>query len=166
MARKPVRRRKVSPIPKGYSSVTPYLSIRGAAAAMEFYRKAFGAKEIMRMPGPKGDVGHAEIQLGGSRIMIADEYPEIDFLSPKSRGGTTVTLHVYVKDVDALVARAVAAGARITQPVQDKFYGDRTGTLEDPFGHVWHFATHVEDVSMAELRKRAQKMAQQQGEPK
>ncbi len=141
--------------------MTPYLSIRGAAAALEFYKKAFGAKEIMRMPGPKGAIGHAEIRIGDSRIMLADEYPEIQFLSPASRGGPTVSIHLYVKDVDAMVAGAVAAGAKLTRPVADQFYGDRTGSLEDPFGHVWHVATHKEDLSMAELRRRAEQAAKQ-----
>ena len=149
------------------SAALPYLSVANARDAIAWYVDAFGATVVGEpIVMDDGRIGHAELAMAGGVLYLADEYPEIDFLSPKSRGGTTVTLHVYVKDVDALVARAVAAGARITQPVQDKFYGDRTGTLEDPFGHVWHFATHVEDLSMAELRKRAQKMAQQQGEPK
>jgi PhnB protein len=164
-AKKPAAsRRKVAPIPAGYHAVTPYLAIRGAAEALEFYRRAFGAKEIMRMPGPKGDIGHAEIRIGDSRIMLADEYPEIRFLSPPARGGTTVSIHLYVKDVDAMVARAVAAGAKLTRPVADQFYGDRTGSLEDPFGHVWHVATHKEDLSMAELRTRAEQAAKQQAD--
>jgi PhnB protein len=149
------QQKKVSPVPAGYHSVTPYLSIRGAAQAIDFYKKALRAKEIMRMPGPDGKVGHAEVQIGDSRVMLADEYEAIGFLSPQSRGGTTVTLHVYVKDADAMVARASAAGAKITRPVQDQFYGDRTGSIEDPFGHVWHFATRKEDLSMPELKKRA-----------
>ncbi len=162
VAQKPAAsRKKVAPIPAGYHAVTPYLSIRGAAAALEFYKKAFGATEIMRMPGPKGDIGHAEIRIGDSRIMLADEYPEIQFLSPASRGGTTVSIHLYVKDVDAMVERALAAGAKLTRPVADQFYGDRTGSLEDPFGHMWHVATHKEDLSMAELRKRAEQAAKQ-----
>ena len=162
-AKKPAAPRKkvVAPIPAGYHAVTPYLSIRGAAAALEFYKRAFGAKEIMRMPGPKGDIGHAEIRIGDSRLMLADEYPEIQFLSPASRGGTTVSIHLYVKDVDAMVERAIAAGAKLTRPVADQFYGDRTGSLEDPFGHMWHVATHKEDLSMAELRKRAEQAAKQ-----
>ena len=150
-----VQQKKVSPIPAGYHSVTPYLSIRGAAQAIDFYKKALGAKEIMRMPGPDGKVGHAELQIGDSRVMLADEYEAIGFLSPQARGGTTVTLHVYVKDCDAMMTRATAAGAKVTRPVQDQFYGDRTGSIEDPFGHVWHLATHKEDLSMSELKKRA-----------
>ena len=157
-------KRKVSPIPKGYHSVTPYLSVRGAAAAIEFYRKAFGAKEIMRMPGPTGTIGHAEIEIGGSRIMLADEYPEIDFLSPASRGGTTVTIHLYVPDADKIMQRATEAGGTVVQPMKDQFYGDRTGSLRDPFGHVWHLATHKEDLSMAELKKRAEQAAKGAGQ--
>ena len=162
-AKEAAAKKKVQPIPAGYHSVTPYLSIRGAADAIEFYKKAFGAKEIMRMPGPGGLVGHAEIRIGDSRIMLADEFAAMDFLSPKARGGTTVTIHMYMKDVDTAVARASAAGAKVVRPVQDQFYGDRTGSLEDPFGHVWHIATHKEDLSMAELKRRAANLAKQAG---
>jgi PhnB protein len=153
----PKKRKKVAPIPAGYHAVTPYLSIRGAAQALEFYKKAFGAKEIMRMPGPDGKLGHAEIRIGGSRIMLADEYPQMNILSPQARGGTTVSLYLYVGNADATVERAVAAGAKLLRPVADQFYGDRTGTIEDPFGHMWHVGTHKEDLSKAELRKRAEK---------
>jgi PhnB protein len=146
---------KVKPIPDGYHAVTPYLSIQGAAAAIAFYKAAFGAKEVMRMPGPGGTIGHAEIDIGGSRIMLADEHPEMNFRGPKSFGGTAVHLHVYVPDVDKVVQQAMAAGAKGLRPVTDEFYGDRVGSLEDPFGHVWHVATHKEDLSMAELSKRA-----------
>ena len=156
-------KRKVAPVPAGYHSVTAYLSINGAAAAIDYYKKAFGAKEIMRMPGPGGLIGHAEIQIGDSRIMLADEFAAMDFLSPKTRGGTTVTIHVYMKDVDVAVARATAAGAKVVRPVQDQFYGDRTGSLEDPFGHVWHVATHVRDVSMQAMKKAAAEMAKKAG---
>ena len=159
-AKKAAAPRKVQPIPAGYEAVTPYLSVRGAAQAIEFYRKAFGSKEIMRMPGPNGTIGHAEIEIGGARLMLSDEYAPLAFLSPQSRGGTTVHMHLYVTDVDATVARAVAAGAKVTRPVQDKFYGDRTGSIEDPFGHVWHVATHKEDLSEAEMRKRARQAAE------
>jgi len=162
-ARKAAAKKRVQPIPTGYHSITPYLSIKGAAEALEFYKKAFGAKEIMRMPGPDGLVGHAEIRIGNSRVMLADEFPAMDFLSPKARGGTTVTIHVYMNDVDKAVARAAAAGAKVTRPVADQFYGDRTGSLEDPFGHVWHIATHKEDVSTAELKRRAAKLARESG---
>jgi len=149
--------KKVKRIPAGYHSVTPYLACGDAARAILFYKKAFGAAEVMRMPGPGGKIGHAEVKIGDSRVMLTDEYREMDFLSPLTRGGTTVHLHLYVSDVDELAERAVKAGAKLVHPVQDKFYGDRMGTLQDPFGHVWHIATHVEDLSMAELRKRGEK---------
>jgi PhnB protein len=159
-AKKGPAKKAVNPIPAGYNEVTPYLSIRGAADAIEFYKKAFGAREVMRIDGPEGRLGHAEIQIGGSRIMLSDEYEPMDFLGPQTRGGTTVHIHVYVKGVDQVVERAVKAGAKLTRPVQDQFYGDRLGTLEDPFGHVWHVATHIEDVSPLELKRRAAKAAQ------
>jgi PhnB protein len=152
-------RTKIKPIPKGYHAVTPYLSVKGAAGAIAFYKKAFGAKEVMRMPGPKGTIGHAEIQVGDSRIMLADEFPEMNFRSPRSVGGTPVNIHLYVPDVDKVVKKAVAAGAKSLRPVADQFYGDRSGSLEDPFGHVWHVATHVKDIPMKELKKRAAAMA-------
>ena len=154
------KKKKVQPIPAGYHAITPYLAVRGGAQAIEFYKKAFGAKEIMRMPGPGGKLGHAEVKIGDARVMLSDEYEAMDFLSPASRGGTTVHIHVYLKDVDRLIKRAVSAGAKVKRPAQNQFYGDRTASLQDPFGHLWHFATHVEDVSMAELKKRAAKMAQ------
>ena len=150
---------KIRPIPKGYHTVTPYLSVQGAAGAIAFYKKAFGAKEVMRMPGPKGTIGHAEIQIGDSRIMLADEFPEMNFRAPRSIGGTPVNIHLYVEDADKVVEKAVAAGAKLLQPVADQFYGDRTGSLEDPFGHVWHVATHTEDIPMKALKKRAAAMA-------
>jgi PhnB protein len=152
-----MKKRKVSFVPKGYHTVTPYLACAGAAAAIEFYKKAFGAKEVMRMPAPGGKVGHAEVEIAGSRVMLADEHPEMDFLGPRARGGSAVLIHVYVKDVDALVARAVAAGAKLVREVKDQFYGDRSGSLEDPSGHVWHFATHTEDLSPAQMKRRAAK---------
>jgi len=155
----PARKARVQAIPAGYSDVTPYLSIRGAAEAIEFYKNAFGAKELMRMPGPEGKLGHAEIRIGGSRVMLSDEYAAMDFLGPQSRGGTTVHLHVYLRNVDAVMAKAEAAGAKVVQPVTDKFYGDRTGSVQDPFGHVWHLATHVEDVPPREMKRRAAEMA-------
>ena len=161
----PAKKARVQPIPAGYNEVTPYLSIRGAAEAIEFYKKAFGAKEVMRMPGPERKLGHAEMRIGGSRIMLSDEYAEMDFLGPQSRGGTTVHLHVYVNGVDRVIERAVAAGAKLVRPVQNQFYGDRTGTVQDPFGHVWHFATHVEDVPLKELKRRAAEMAQKASQP-
>jgi len=146
-------------VPKGYHAVTPYLSVKGAADAIAFYKKAFGAKEIMRMPGPGGTIGHAEIEIGGSRIMLADEYPEMNFLSPRSFGGASVHIHLYVQSADAVAKKATAAGAKFLRPVQDQFYGDRSGSLEDPFGHIWHVATHVRDISPRELKKRAAELA-------
>jgi PhnB protein len=145
----------VKAIPEGFEGATPYLSIKGAAAAIEFYKKAFGATETMRMAGPDGRIGHAEIKIGKANIMLADEHPEIGFLSPRTLGGSPVAIHIYVEDVDALAAQAEAAGAKVRRPVADQFYGDRTGQFEDPFGHVWHFATHKEDVSKEEMQKRA-----------
>jgi PhnB protein len=159
MKKKPVRRKRAQPIPAGYHAVTPYLSVRGAAQAIDFYKKAFGAAEVMRMPGPDGKLGHAEVRIGDSCVMLSDEYPEMQFLGPATRGGTTVHMHLYVKDVDAVAKKAVAAGAKLVRPVEDKFYGDRTGTLEDPFGHIWHIATHTEDLSKAEMRRRAEQAA-------
>jgi PhnB protein len=148
-------------IPDGYHSVTPYLIVKGGARALDFYKKAFGASERMRMDGPNGTIGHAEIEIGDSAIMLADEFPDMGFRSPQSIGGAGVSIHLYVEDVDAAFNRAVAAGAKVLRPVQDQFYGDRTGTLEDPFGHVWSIATHKEDLSMEELRKRAEAVMKQ-----
>ncbi|MFG2640471.1 VOC family protein [Streptomyces sp. NPDC048370] len=144
----------VKPVPEDYPSLTPYLSVDGAAAAIDFYVAVLGATERMRMPAPGGTVGHAELQLGSSVLMLADEYPGIGFRSPKTLGGTPVTLHVYVQDVDAVFAKALAHGATELRPIKDEFYGDRTGQFEDPFGHRWSVATHVEDVSAEELEKR------------
>ncbi|HXH83279.1 MAG TPA: VOC family protein [Candidatus Tectomicrobia bacterium] len=151
----------VKPIPDGYHAVTPYLSIAGAAEALDFYRRAFGATEIMRMAQPDGRIGHAEMRIGDSRVMLADEFPEMNFRGPRAIGGTPVHLHLYVEDVDAVVARAVAAGATVVRPVQDQFYGDRSGTVADPYGHVWHVATHKEDVPPEEMRRRME--AQRKG---
>jgi PhnB protein len=148
------RKRPVSPIPRGHPAVSPYLIVDGAAAALAFYRTAFGAKELMRFVAPGGKVGHAEVRIGDSIVMIADEHPEVDARGPKAFGGSPVSLHVYVKDVDAIARQATAAGAKVVRPVQDQFYGDRSGTFDDPFGHRWHLATHVEDVSLAELGRR------------
>jgi PhnB protein len=145
----------VKPIPEGYRSVTPYLIVKGAAKAIEFYKQAFGAKEIFRMPQPDGKVSHAEIQIGDSRIMLADEFPERNFRGPESLGGTPVMIHLYINDVDAVAKRAVAAGAKEIRPVQNQFYGDRSGMFADPFGHQWNISTHVEDVSAEEVGKRA-----------
>jgi PhnB protein len=151
--------KKVKYIPKGYKTVTPYLAIDGAAAAIAFYKRAFGAKEVMRMPGPKGTIGHAEISIDDCRIMLADEFPDMNFRSPRSWGGTPVGIHLYVKDVDAVAKKAVAAGAKLIRPVADQFYGDRSASLEDPFGHVWHLATHVKNVSPKEMKKQAAALA-------
>ena len=146
------------PIPEGYHSVTPYLIVTGAASAIEFYKHAFGAKEVMRIPHPDGRVGHAELQMGDSRIMLADEFPEMGARSPQSLGGSPVSILLYVENVDALFDQAVAAGGKVTMPVKDQFYGDRSGGLEDPFGHLWHIATRKEHVPPKELRKRAEAM--------
>jgi PhnB protein len=143
------------PIPDGYHAVTPYLIIRGAAAAIEFYKKAFGAEEVYRLAMPDGRVGHAEIRVGDSVVMLADEFPEMGAKSPAALGGTPVTLLLYMHDVDAVSARAVAAGAKVKKPIQDQFYGDRSGTFEDPFGHVWTIATRKEELSPEEIKRRA-----------
>jgi PhnB protein len=145
----------VKPVPKGYHTATPYLIVNDGAAALDFYKRAFRAKEVMRIAAPGGKIGHAEIKIGNSRIMLADEHPEIGARSPQAFGGSPVSIMIYVKDVDAVVKKAVDAGATVTRPVEDKFYGDRTGSLTDPFGHAWHVATHKEDLSMEELQRRA-----------
>ena len=143
----------VTPIPEGYRSITPYLVVRGAEAAIDFYRRAFGAEEILRLP--MGDrIGHAEIRIGDSVVMLADEFPEMDALGPASRGGPTSSLLLYTGDVDAMFARAVAAGGTVERVPQDQFYGDRMGTLLDPFGQRWSIATHIEDVAEDEMRRR------------
>lgn len=147
---------KVQPVPQGYHTVTPYLSIKGASDAIAFYKKAFGAEEIYRMEMPGNKIGHAELQIGDSRIMLADEndMPDSVSSSPKSLGGTAVGFNIYLPDVDARFKRAVDAGAKVRRHLQDQFYGDRSGTIEDPYGHIWTLATHVEDVSPEELEKR------------
>jgi PhnB protein len=150
---------KVKPVPDGYHSATPYLIVDGAAKALDFYKQVFGATERMRMPGPGGKVGHAEIDIGDSVIMLADEHPEMGARGPRAFGGAAVSLHLYVPDVDATVKKAVAAGAKLLRPVEDKFYGDRMGTIEDPFGHHWHVSTHQEDVPPDEMARRAAAMA-------
>ena len=150
---------KVKATPDGYHTATPYLIIQGAAAALDFYKKVFGATELMRMAEPDGQIGHAEMRIGDSCIMLADEAPQMGYRGPKALGGTPVSLMLYVEDGDAVVARAVAAGAKLTQPVQDKFYGDRNGSIEDPFGHVWTIATHIEDVSPEDMKRRMAAMS-------
>jgi PhnB protein len=152
----PPKKKAVKPIPDGYHVVTPYLALNDAARAIDFYKRAFGARERLRMDAPGGKVGHAELVIGDSAIMLADEFAEMEFLGPQSRGGTTVSLHLYVKDCDAAFAKAVAAGATVMRPLRDEFYGDRTGTLRDPFGHMWHLATHKEDLTPAEMRRRGE----------
>ncbi len=146
---------QVKAIPEGYEGATPYLSIKGAAEAIEFYKKAFGATETMRLADPSGKIGHAEIKIGKANVMLADEYPEMGFVSPKTLGGSPVTLHLYVEDVDAVASQVEAAGAKVLRPVEDQFYGDRGGELEDPFGHRWFIATRIEDISPEEMKKRA-----------
>jgi PhnB protein len=151
---------QVKPVPDGYHAVTPYLIVNDGPAALEFYKKAFGAVELLRMPRPDGRIGHAEIKIGDSPVMLADEHPEIGALSPQSVGGSPVSIHLYVADVDAMFNQAVAAGASVVRPLQNQFYGDRTGGVKDPFGYQWYVATHIEDVSPEELQRRA---AAQQG---
>ena len=144
----------VKHIPDGYHSVTPYLIVAGAARALDFYKKAFGAEEIIRVPQPDGRIRHAELRLGTSVIMLADENPETFARGPQSIGGTPVSLMVYVEDVDKVFARAVEAGATVERPLANQFYGDRTGGVVDPFGHRWYLATHVEDVAPEEMERR------------
>ncbi len=152
----------VQPIPVGYHSVTPYLYAKGAAQAIDFYKRAFGATEVLRLDGPEGKVMHAEIQIGDSRVMLTDEWPQMDALGPSTRGGTTVGLLIYTPDCDAMFERAVAAGATVIRPVQNQFYGDRAGTVKDPAGHQWTIATHVEDVSIAEMTDRMASSSKEQ----
>jgi PhnB protein len=153
---------KVKPIPEGMHSVTPHLVCAGAAEAIEFYKKAFGAVEQARLPGPQGKLMHAMIRIGDSAVMLVDEMPEWGALGPKALKGSSVTIHLYVDDADAFVARSVKAGAKVTMPVADMFWGDRYGKLEDPFGHHWSVGTHVRDVSMEEMQQ-AMRAMQQQG---
>jgi PhnB protein len=159
-AKKAAPRKKVAFMPKGYHTVTAYLACGDAAGAIDFYKKAFGAREVVRMQGPDGKIAHAEVQIGDSRIMLTGEYREMNFLGPQSRGGTTVHMHLYVKDCDAMMQRATGAGAKLLREAKDQFYGDRSGSVEDPYGHVWHLATHKEDLSMGEIRKRGEKAMQ------
>jgi PhnB protein len=144
----------VKPIPDGYHSVTPYLIISGAGATIEFYKRAFGATELLRMPGPGGKVMHAEIKIGDSPIMLADEMPEMGYRGPQALGGTPVSIMLYVQDVDKTFNQAVAAGAKVMRPLQDQFYGDRSGTVTDPYGHVWTIGTHKEDLTPEEIDRR------------
>lgn len=151
----------VKPIPTGYSAITPYLCIKGAAAAIDYYKQVFNAEERMRMPMPEGKVGHAELQIGGALIMLADEFPEMNFLSPQTIGGTPVSLMLYVGDCDKTFAKAIEHGAIEKKPLQNQFWGDRCGTLQDPYGHVWTIATHVEDVTPEEMGRRMAEFTQQ-----
>jgi PhnB protein len=149
----------VKAIPEGYHSVTPYLIVRGAAQALEFYKKAFGARELFRFPMPDGQIGHAEIRIGDSHVMLADEptdtvHQQMGHKSPKSLGGSSVSIMLYVEDVDSVAKQAIAAGAKEVRPVVDQFYGDRSGTFQDPFGHIWTIGTHKEDVSPEEMQRR------------
>ena len=144
----------VQPIPTGYTGVTPYLIIRGATRALDFYKKAFGAVELVRFPGPDGTIGHAEMKIGEGVVMLADEMPDSPYRSPDAFGGTPVSLMFYVANVDARFAQAISAGAAVQREVKDQFYGDRSGTLTDPFGHIWTIATHTEDVSPEEMKRR------------
>jgi PhnB protein len=145
----------VKPIPEGYHTVSPYLAVDDAARAIEYYVKAFGAKEVVRMDAPGGKVGHAELEIGDSRIMLADPFPQASTRPPKEMGGTSVSVFMYVEDVDAVVKQAVDAGATVSMEVSDQFWGDRFGSITDPFGHVWSIATHVEDVPPEEMAERA-----------
>jgi PhnB protein len=145
-------------IPDGYHTATPYLTVKSGDKAIDFYKRAFGATEIMRMPTPDGKIAHAEIRIGDSPIMLCDEFPEMGARSPESIGGTPVMIHLYVEDVDAVTKQALDAGAKELAPVADQFYGDRGGKLADPFGHVWWVATHKEDIPPDEMRRRAQAM--------
>jgi PhnB protein len=151
----------VKPIPDGYHSVTPYLVIKGAAEALEFYKSVFGATELMRFDGPNGTLAHAEIKIGNSPLMISDEWPDMGFRGPKSIGGSPVGIMIYVEDADAMFAKAVAAGGTVTKPLQDQFYGDRSGSITDPWGHMWTIATHVEDVTPEEIERRMKAMTPQ-----
>lgn len=150
------------PVPEGYHTLTPYLCIDGANAAIAFYKRAFGATERMRLAAPGDRIGHAELQIGDSVVMLADEHPEIDFRGPQHHRGSPVHLHLYVQDVDATYRGAVDAGATPVRPVEDQFYGDRSGSVRDPFGHTWHLATHTEDLTQEEVEARMQAMAGKQ----
>jgi PhnB protein len=144
----------VKPIPEGYHSVTPYLFVRRAASAIDFYKNVFGATEIVRMAGSNGKITHAEMKIGDSIVMLADENPQTGVMSPQTVGGFSSGLHIYVENVDAIIQKAIESGAKLLRPIKDQFYGDRSGSLLDPFGHMWSVATHVEDVSPEEMKKR------------
>ena len=158
----PTRSAKTKSIPTGYHAITPYLIVDGAARAIDFYQRAFDAKEVMRIPAPNERIGHAEIKVGDSIIMLADEHPEMDARAPGHFGGSPVSLLLYVNDVDKQFRQALDAGATEVRPVADQFYGDRSGALKDPFGHTWHLSTHKEDVSLEEIARRMASMKQEQ----
>jgi PhnB protein len=155
--------KQVRAIPEGHHTVTPYLIVGDAAGALAFYKKAFGAEELMRVAAPRGKIGHAELRIGDSVIMLADEYPDMNARGPHAFGGSPVSIHLYVEDVDAVAGQAIAAGATVVRPVQDQFYGDRSGSFTDPFGHSWHVATHKEDLTPEELDKRVKAAMAQHG---
>jgi PhnB protein len=144
----------VKPIPEGYHSVTPYVYVRGAASAIDFYKTVFGATEIVRMAGPDGKIMHAELKIGDSIVMLGDENPHMGIMSPQTVGGFSTGLHVYVEHVDAVVQKMIDSGAKLLRPVKNQFYGDRSASLLDPFGHMWSVATHIEDVAPEEMKKR------------
>ena len=145
----------VRPIPEGYHSVTPYLAVDDAAKAIDFYKEAFGAEEFVRMPGPDGKIAHAELQIGDSKLMLSDPFPQSNVRPPSERGGPTASVFLYVEDVDAIFEQAQGAGAEVVSELEDMFWGDRFGTLSDPFGHVWSIATHKEDLSEEEMAERS-----------
>lgn len=145
-------------IPDGYHSITPYLIVKNAAKALDFYKTVFGSKEVMRMADPNGNIKHSEITIGNSKIMLADESPEVNALSPQTVGGSPVLIHLYVENVDKCIQRAVDNGSKLTRPIQDQFYGDRIGCITDPFGHIWGIATHTKDVSPEEMNKHFEEM--------
>lgn len=152
------RIKKVNSTPKGYHSITPYLIVKNAKAAIQFYKKIFKAKEMLRINHGKDKVGHAELMIGDGKIMIADEFPAMDLYGPKKYKGSPVSIHLYVKNVDTVVKKALTAKATLLRPVEDMFFGDRGGTIEDPFGHRWHISTHIKNVALAQIKKRAKKM--------
>lgn len=151
-------KKAVKAIPEGYHTVTPYLIVDNAAKAIDFYKKVFNAKEEMRMAKPDGKVGHAELQIGTSKIMLADEFPEMNARSPQTYGGSPVSIHLYVENVDDVVQKATQSNATLVRPLENMFYGDRSGTIQDPFGHIWYISTHIEDVPPEELKKRSEAM--------
>jgi PhnB protein len=154
---KPTTAKNVEPVPAGRGAPIPYLCIKGAAKAIDYYKKVFGAEELMRMADPSGRVGHAELKIGEGVVFLADEFPEMGVVGPESLGGSPVTIHLYVKDVDKVAEQATAAGGKMLRPVEDQFYGDRAGKLQDPFGHIWWISTHKEEVSPEEMKSRAAK---------